>query len=160
MHPLYGRVAGIDVHKKVLYVVVAAGPASPAEKWPRARFGTTTKELLRLTDWLTSLQVQTVVMESTALYWRPVWLGLESGFRLLLANARSNPAPHGRKRDYADAERLVRRLLADELRLSFVPEAEQRDWRMLTRARVSYGQDRVRLRPVPRRWQRDVPFPA
>ena len=75
--------------------------------------------------------VSQVVMESTALYWRPVWLALEGKYVLHLAQAQSNAAPRGRKSAYADALRLARRFLAAELRLSFVPDAEQRTWRCL-----------------------------
>jgi len=127
----------------VLYVVSAGVEAGATDK---ARFGATSAELRRLAEWLTAQQVNTVVMESTALYWRPVWLALERQFRLLLAQARSNAAVQGRKTDYADAARLVKRLLSDDLKLSFVPEAEQRDWRALTRTRVEYGRDIVRWR--------------
>jgi len=84
-------------------------------------------------------------MESTAQYWRSVWLELEPHMRLHLAQAFSNRAPRGRKRDFKDAERLVRRLIADELILSFVPNGEQRIWRSLTRMKVQLTRDRVRL---------------
>ena len=85
-------------------------------------------------------------MESTAQYWKPIWLELEPHFgRLHLAQAHSNRAPRGRKHDFADAQRLTRRLVAGELILSFVPDAEQRGWRTLTRAKVQLVQDRVRL---------------
>jgi transposase len=84
-------------------------------------------------------------MESTAQYWRPVWVALESSFRLHLAQAQSNRAPKGRKTDSRDTERLVRRLIADELILSFIPDAAQREIRMLARRRVQLVQDRVRL---------------
>jgi hypothetical protein len=85
-------------------------------------------------------------LESTAQYWKPVWAALEGEFTLLLAQARSNAAPHGRKSDYADATRLMKRLWADDLRLSFVPEAEQRSWRLLTRTRVQHTREITRLR--------------
>jgi len=65
-----------------------------------------------------------------------VWLGLEGRFRLQLAQARSNPAPKGRKSDYRDALRIVRRMLANDLTLSFVPPAEQRIWRIWAHTRV------------------------
>jgi transposase len=84
-------------------------------------------------------------MESTAQYWKPVWQSLEGRFELHLAQAQSNKAPKGRKRDFTDAERLVRRLIAGELILSFVPDSEQRMWRMLTRTRKQLTRDRVRL---------------
>jgi transposase len=85
-------------------------------------------------------------MESTAQYWKGVWSSLEGKFVLHLAQARSHAAPHGRKTDYADAERLLRRLVAGDLRLSYVPEAEQRAWRVLARSRVQLTRQRVRLR--------------
>ena len=85
-------------------------------------------------------------MESTAQYWKPVWLDLEPHFgKLHLAQAHSNRAPKGRKNDFGDAKRLTRRLLADELILSFVPGGEQRTWRTITRGKNQLVRDRVRL---------------
>jgi transposase len=85
-------------------------------------------------------------MESTAQYWKPLWLDLEPhAGRLHLAQAHSNRAPKGRKHDFADAKRLVRRLLCGELVLSFVPDAEQRGWRTLMRGKLQLVRDRVRL---------------
>jgi transposase len=84
-------------------------------------------------------------MESTAQYWRTVWLELEPYMRLHLAQAFSNRAPRGRKHDFKDAERLVRRMIAQELILSFVPAGEQRIWRNLTRMKLQLVRDRVRL---------------
>jgi transposase len=84
-------------------------------------------------------------MESTAQYLRAVWLELEPLMLLHLAHAFSNRAPRGRKHDFRDAERLVRRLIADELILSFVPNGEQRIWRNLTRMKTQLRRDRVRL---------------
>jgi len=74
-----------------------------------------------------------------------VWLELEPYLRLQLAQAFSNRAPRGRKHDFKDAERLVRRLIADELILSFVPDGEQRTWRDMTRMKTQLRRDRVRL---------------
>ena len=116
------KVAGIDVHKKVLMVVVVDA-SMPEEKPARRRF----------------------VMESTAQYWRSVWLELEPYMRLHLAQAFSNRAPRGRKHDFKDAERLVRRLIANELILSFVPNDEQRIWRSMPRMKLQLTRDRVRL---------------
>jgi transposase len=138
-------VAGIDIHKKVLMVVVVQQIGGRAEDLQRRRFGTATSELHRLTAWLREQGVEEAVMESTAQYWKPVWYELEPHMRLQLAQAFSNRAPRGRKHDFRDAERLVRRLLAEELILSFVPQPEQRAWRMMTRARVQLARDRVRL---------------
>lgn len=109
MNTEYGKIAGIDVHKKWLYVVFES---------ERRKFGSTPSEVEQLCDWLLRAGVETVVMESTAQYWRPVWACLDGYFRLFLAQAQSNRARAGRKTDYADAERLVRRLAANELVLS------------------------------------------
>ena len=119
------KVAGIDVHKKVLMVVVVDA-RMPEEKPARRRFVTMPSELHRLLTWLREQGVEEAVMESTAQYWRSVWMELEPHMRLHLAQAFSNRAPSGRKHDFKDAERLVRRLIANELILSFVPGGEQR----------------------------------
>jgi len=145
MNREYGVTAGIDVHKKWLYVVVG-DPDAPERCWARCRVGSTTEEVDGLRKWLQQRKVTTVVMESTAHYWRPVWMALERQFTLWLAQAHSNAAPKGRKTDYADARRLVKRLWAGDLRLSFVPEADQRGWRELTRMRVQYTREIARLR--------------
>jgi transposase len=152
------RIAGIDVHKKMLAVVV--GDAAVEGDELRRKFGTTDGELRLLAQWLVEQEVQEVVLESTAQYWRPVWAMLEQlwkpylerqpgagpmGGKLHLAKAQSNRGPRGRKNDFADAERLIRRLVAHELILSFVPEPEQRLWRTLTRRKQQLIQDRVRF---------------
>ena len=138
------KVAGIDVHKKVLMVVVMDAH-TPESKPERRRFATMPSELSRLSTWLIEQGVEEVVMESTAQYWRSVWLELEPHMQLHLAQAFSNRAPRGRKHDFKDAERLVRRHIAKELILSFVPDGEQRIWRNLTRMKLQLVRDRVRL---------------
>ena len=142
---LTSSVAGIDVHKSVLFVVVGRADL-PEGQWKRSKFGATRAELGRLAEWLRQHGVREVVMESTAQYWKPVWMELEGGFRLHLAQALSTRGPRGRKTDYRDATRLVKRLLSEDLALSFVPDAEQRRWRLLTRTRYQITRDRVRLR--------------
>ncbi len=137
-------VAGIDVHKKMLAVVVIDDD-QPQQAREQRRFGTSRNELRNLETWLDSHGVSQVVMESTALYWRPVWLALEGKYVLHLAQAQSNAAPRGRKSDYADALRLARRFLAAELRLSFVPDAEQRTWRCLSRNKHQKRQRRIKI---------------
>jgi hypothetical protein len=98
-------------------------------------------------------------MESTAQYWRPVWEALECGWQaqrqqhprdpragaLHLAQAQSNEGPLGRKRDFLDAERLVKRLVAEELTLSFVPDVTQRLWRTVARRKYQSTCNRVQL---------------
>src|ERR1700747_2403136 len=114
------KVAGIDVHKKVLMVVVVDA-RTPEEKPARRRFVTMPSELHRLLTWLREQGVEEAVMESTAQYWRSVWLELEPHMRLHLAQAFSNRAPRGRKHDFKDAERLARRLMANERILTLRP---------------------------------------
>src|SRR6266516_3651920 len=111
-------------------------------------------------DWLVEREVEQVVMESTAQYWRPVWEALEQYWRPQrrnrdgaspmsgtrhLAQAQSNRGAGGRKRDFPDAERLVKRLVAQELTLSFVPDAEQRLWRTVMRRKYQITRNRVQL---------------
>ena len=137
-------IAAIDVHKKLLVVVVAEA-AEPARVLQSRRFGTASSELQKLGCWLEEFHVQEAVMESTAQYWKPVWLQLEGQMKLHLAQAHSNRAPKGRKSDLADAKRLLRRFIAGELFLSFVPDAEQRAWRTVTRARLQLIGERAQL---------------
>jgi transposase len=140
------KVAGIDIHKKVLMVVVEAEADTTEWKRERRRFGSTTPELRKLADWLQEQGVQEAVMESTAQHWKPVWWELEGKIPVLqLAQAFSNRAPRGRKHGFGDAERLVRRRRAEELILSFVPGREQRNLRTMTRMQVQLGRDRGRL---------------
>jgi transposase len=137
-------VAGIDVHKKMLAVVVGRTQEQSLVV-ERAKFGTTTGDLELLTDWLQAHGVEEVVMESTGQYHKPVWLQLEGRFRLHLAQAYSNRGPKGRKRDFADALRMIRRFLSEDLILSYVPDPEQRLWRRLTRTKTSLGDQRKRV---------------
>lgn len=126
-------------------MVVVMDASTPDEKPERRRFATLPSKLRRLSIWLREQGVEEAVMESTAQYWRSVWLELEPCMGLHLAQAFSNRAPRGRKHDFKDAERLVRRLIANELILSFVPDGEQRTWRSMTRMKVQLTRDRVRL---------------
>ena len=137
-------IAGIDIHKSMLAVVIADA-AEGEFRFERRKFGTLGTDLDELSAWLGERGVREVVMESTALYWKPIWRRLEEQCKLHLAQAHSNRAPRGRKRDFQDAERLVRRFLASELILSFVPDSDQRLWRTLTRAKHQLTRDRVRL---------------
>jgi len=157
------RVAAIDIHKKVLMVVVATAAEETSDATGQAlefecrRFGTGSKERMPLVSWLQPRGVVEVVMESTAQYWRPVYLDLEPHFaKLHLAQAQSNRAPKGRKNDSKDAKRLGRRLLADELMLSFVPDAEQRRGRTLPRGRQPLIRDRVRLQNQVEAWLEEM----
>lgn len=154
------RIAGIDVHKRMLAVVVADAEGKGEYQFERRRYGSNPADLRLLSVWLIEQQVEEVVMESTAQYWKPVWEGLERYWKpscqkregagpmsgaLHLAQAQSNRGPRGRKKDFPDAERLVKRLVAQELILSFVPDAEQRLWRTVMRRKYQLTRDRVQL---------------
>ena len=139
------QVAGIDVHKSMLAVVISDAAREGAFHFQKRKFGTTASELRALREWFEQQGVQEAAMESTAQYWKPVWQELEGSCKLFLAQAFSNRAPRGRKRDFADAERLLRRHVAGELIVSFVPQPEQRLWRTLTRSKHQLTRDRVRL---------------
>jgi transposase len=154
------RIAGIDVHKRMVAVVVADVAVDGEFHFERRTSGTSPDQLRALADWLVAREVEEVVMESTAQYWRPVWEALERQWQprcraredrgsrsgaLHLAQAQSNQGARGRKRDFPDAERLVKRLLAQELVLSFVPNPEQRLWRTVTRRKYQLTCARVQL---------------
>src|SRR2546426_9180200 len=96
------KIAGIDVHKKVLMVVVMDA-STPESKPERRRFTTMPSDLRRLLLWLREQGVEEAVMESTAQYWRSGWLGLEAFIRFQFAQAFSHPAPRGRQHDFKDA---------------------------------------------------------
>lgn len=134
MEPI-SRIAGIDVHKKMLAVVVRQQSGDAVEYVQRG-FGTTKSEIEDLAAWLQHYGVSDVVMESTAQYWRPVWHGLEAHFQLHLTHPIRTRAPRGRKRDFRDARRLADRWHSKDLEESFIPGSEQRAWRALTRGRV------------------------
>ena len=154
------RIAGIDVHKKMLAVVVSDVEVEDEYWFERRMFGSNPEQLRSLAAWLVEQEVEEAVMESTAQYWKPVWEALERYWKpirqnregasqksgsLHLAQAQSNRGRRGRKRDFPDAERLVKRLVARELTLSFVPDAEQRLWRTVTRRKYQLTRDHVRL---------------
>jgi len=154
------RIAGIDVHKRMLAVVVVDVEGEGEYQFERRRYGSNPAHLRLLSEWLIEQQVEEVVMESTAQYWKPIWEGLERYWKpscqkregagpmsgaLHLAQAQSNRGPRGRKKDFPDAERLVKRLVAQELILSFVPDAEQRLWRTVMRRKYQLTRDRVQL---------------
>jgi transposase len=154
------RIAGIDVHKRMLAVVVSDVEIESEFQFERRMFGSNPEQLRSLAAWLLEQEAEEVVMESTAQYWKPVWGTLERYWKpicekregarrksgtLHLAQALSNRGRRGRKKDFRDAERLVKRLVSQELTLSFVPDAEQRLWRTVTRRKLQLTRDHVRL---------------
>ena len=123
MEVVYSRCAGLDVHKKLIVAcerVIDGGRIIRMKE----RFGTTTGELKRLAAWMTEHQVTHAAMESTGVYWKPVWHVLEGAFQLILANAQHVKAVPGRKSDMTDAEWLAELLAHGLIRGSFVPPEE------------------------------------
>ena len=144
MERLIERVCGLDVHKQT----VAACVRVPASKGTRAQhvrtFGTTAAELLALRDWLEAHGVTHVAMESTGVYWKPIYYVLEERFACLVVNAAHVKQVPGRKTDIKDCEWIAQLLEHGLLRGSFVPPAPIRELRDLTRYRKVLIQDRTR----------------
>jgi transposase len=142
MDVVYERCCGLDIHKKTLVAcLLTPGAAGQPVKAVRT-FGTVTDELLALATWLQDAGCTHVAMESTGVYWKPVWNLLEGQFDLLLVNARHVKAVPGRKTDVKDAEWLADLLRHGLLRGSCVPDRERRELQELTRYRTSLVQER------------------
>ena len=134
--------AGLDVHQETVVACVLAGPLDYKPRKEIKTFGTTTPELLILADWLEQQECSHVAMESTGIYWKPVWNILEAGtFQLILANAQRIKNVPGRKTDVKDAEWIAQLLRSGLIEGSFVPPVEIRDLRDLTRYRKKLLQD-------------------
>src|ERR1035437_8588154 len=142
MQQVYRRSCGMDIHKDT--VVVCVLPLVGAEGKPiRKTYGTFRNDLIRVRTWFKQLKVTEIAMESTGVYWRPVWNVLEDeGFRLLLVNPARVKALAGRKSDGRDAQRIAQFLQDGRLDASFVPPPEIRELRLLLRHRVSLLEQR------------------
>lgn len=143
MELVYTRCAGLDVHKKTVVACCITHDAQGKKEVETRTFATTTQGLLALSDWMTSLQITHVAMESTGEFWKPVYNILEGNFELLVVNARHIKNVPGRKTDVKDAEWIAELLRHGLLRGSFIPPQEQRDLRDLTRQRTNIVQDRA-----------------
>ena len=143
MDVVYERCCGLDVHKRtVVACVIVPGAGQPPRKTIRT-FGTMSGDLLELAEWLTDQAVTHVALESTGVYWQPVWNVLEGSFTLLLVNAQHIKQVPGRKTDVRDCEWIADLLRHGLLRASFVPERPQRELRELTRYRTSLIRERA-----------------
>src|SRR5437879_2850309 len=137
------RCCGLDVHKQtVVACLIAPGSGRQAHNEIRT-FGTMTADLLELADWLNASQVTHVAMESTGVYWKPIWNLLEDQVELLLVNAHHVKQVPGRKTDVKDCEWLADLLRHGLLRARFVPDRPQRELRELTRYRTSLVRERA-----------------
>jgi transposase len=143
MEVVYERCAGLDVHKKSI-VVCRIIPAEEGWQKETRRFGTMTQDLLALSDWLRAGRVTQVAMESTGVYWKPVYNILENEFGVMIVNAYHIKFVPGRKSDVSDAQWIAELLQHGLLKASYVPEQPQRDLRDLIRYRTSLVQDRTR----------------
>lgn len=144
MQVVYDRCAGLDIHKKT---VVACRIVPDGESgWIKdiRTFKTMTGDLLQLADWLAKEDITHVAMESTGVYWKPVFNILESGFEVLLVNAKHIKFVPGRKTDVKDAQWIAELLQHGLLKASFIPDVDQRDLRDLVRYRTHLIQERSR----------------
>src|SRR6266705_5775499 len=144
MLELFARCAGLDVHKKTVVACVMLTLLSGKVRKQVRTFATTTQGVLALADWLTSQQVSHVAMESTGLYWRPVFTILEGAFTVILVNAQHIKAVPGRKTDVKDSQWLAELLRPGLLKASFIPPQPIRDLRDLVRYRESLIEERSR----------------
>jgi transposase len=142
MDVVHVRCCGIDVHKRtVVACLLVSDPGRALSKEVRT-FGTMTQDLLRLADWLVAAGCTHVAMESTGVYWKPVYNLLESALEVLVVNARHIKAVPGRKTDVKDCEWIAELLRHGLLHPSFIPDRPQRELRELTRYRTSLIQER------------------
>src|SRR5438105_3432452 len=143
MDIIHERCCGLDIHKKtVVACLLVAGPSGQPRKQIRT-FSTMTDDLLALADWLAAAGCTHVAMESTGIYWQPIYNLLEERFTLLLVNARHIKAVPGRKTDVRDCEWIANLLRHGLLRASFVPDRAQRELRALTRYRSALVRERT-----------------
>jgi transposase len=144
MDVVYTHCCGLDVHKKTVAACLITSTAGAEPVKEIRTFGTMTADLLALADWLQEAGCTHVAMESTGVYWRPVYNLLEGQFELLVVNAQHMKAVPGRKTDVKDAAWIAELLRHGLLRGSFIPSKPQRQLRELTRYRSTLVQDRAR----------------
>ncbi len=144
MQILYERCAGLDVHKRSV-VACALFPENGQPRKERQTFSTMTPDLVRLRDWLKDHDCSCVAMESTGVFWKPIYNLLEEHFQVLVVNAQHIKTVPGRKTDVKDAEWIADLLQHGLLRPSFIPPVWQRSLRDLTRSRATLTQERTRV---------------
>lgn len=145
MEVVYPCCCGLDVHKKSVTACVLRAEGKGKSAKFHARFGTFTQDLERMAAWLCELGVRHVAMESTGVYWKPVFNILEGQFELMVVNAQHIKAVPGRKTDQRDSEWIASLLQHGLLRGSFIPPRQTREMRDLTRYRVSLVEELNRV---------------
>jgi transposase len=141
---IYANCAGLDVHKKSVEACVRQLRADGSVEIQTQRWGTMTRDLQALRLWLESLGVQQVAMESTGVYWKPIYNLLEEHFEVWLVNPREVKQVPGRKTDARDCQWLAQLMQFGLLRASFIPPRWQRDLRDLTRQRTQWVEEQTR----------------
>lgn len=141
---VHERCAGLDVHKKTVVACVLVNRLDGQVHQATETFGATTGEILRLGQWLKSQEVTSVAMESTGVYWVPIYNLLEADFELLVVNAQHIKAVPGRKTDVCDAAWIAELHRHGLLKGSFVPPPAQRQLRALVRHRANVVERRSR----------------
>jgi transposase len=144
MDTIYPHCAGLDVHKDSVMACVRHLQGTELRQEVR-QFGTTTAALLELADWLAAEGVTHVAMESTGVYWKPIWNLLEDRFTVWLVNAAHARQLPGRKTDIKDCQWIAQLLQHGLLRPSFVPDRPQRELRDLTRQRSQLVAEKARV---------------
>jgi transposase len=144
MEIVYERCAGLDVHKKSVVACLNIAQANGQRHKERGTFSTMTADVVRLREWLKAQGVTHVAMESTGVFWKPIYNLLEGHLEVLVVNAQHIKAVPGRKTDVKDAEWIADLLQHGLLRPSFIPPAWQRALRELTRSRASLIEERSR----------------
>lgn len=144
MDVMITRGAGLDVHKATVVATVRVPAADGGRLVVTETFGTMTPDLIALREWLQAYGVTHVALESTGVYWKPVYYVLEDAFELLLINMQTLKHVPGRKTDVKDSEWLAQLLECGLLRGSFVPPPPIRELRDITRYRVQQTRERSR----------------
>jgi transposase len=145
MDTLFAKVAGLDVHQQFITAAVRCRTGTGKPFAEVRTYGTMTRDLRAMADYLQALGVTHVALESTGVLWKPVWNILEGRFLLPLVNPRQVKQVPGRKSDVSDAEWLAQLLQCGLLRGSFVPRRELRGLRDLTRFRAQLASEQTRL---------------
>lgn len=144
MEHIFPCCAGLDVHKESVEARVRRIEPTGRLHQQTRHWGTMTRDLLAMADWMAAQGVTHVAMESTGVYWKPIYHLLESRFILLLVNARHLKQVPGRKSDIRDCQWIAQLLQHGLLQGSFIPARPQREWRDLTRHRTQLVEERTR----------------
>ena len=145
MQILHSCCCGLDVHKKQIVACLMFTDSAGKRQKEIRTFGTMTADILSFSDWLASAGCTHLAMESTGVYWKPIYNLLEGLFEILVVNAQHIKALPGRKTDVRDAEWIADLLQHGLLRASFIPSSNQRELRDLTRHRSTLVSERARI---------------